>query len=156
MMAAGFGRNETRGLQAESIRSSAAGSNAMDHHQLGNDGPAPSSQRRVVFVVDDEEMIRTVAKEMLRHLGYDVEVASSGEEGVERIQAGARPDCILLDVVMPGIGGAEALRRIHAIAPEVRVLISSGFTDRVSSASLSDEGATAIITKPYRMETLGL
>ena len=100
-------------------------------------------------------MVRMVAGELLRHLGYDVESASSGEEAVSRIEAGARPDCVLLDVVMPGMGGAEALRRIHRLAPEVKVVISSGFTDRVSSASLTEEGAAGIITKPYRMETLG-
>lgn len=96
-----------------------------------------------------------VAAELLKHLGYNVEMASSGEEAVARIQSGARPDCVLLDVVMPGMGGAEALRRIRAIAPEIKIVISSGFTDRVSSTSLSEEGAAGIINKPYRMETLG-
>jgi len=100
-------------------------------------------------------MVRTVASELLRHLGYDVESASSGEEAVAHIEKGARPDCVLLDIVMPGMGGAETLRRIHAAAPDVKVVISSGFTDRVSSASLVEEGAVGIITKPYRMETLG-
>ncbi|HYJ33501.1 MAG TPA: response regulator [Candidatus Binatia bacterium] len=114
-----------------------------------------AARRRTVYVVDDEEMVRTVAAELLRHLGYDVEMASSGEEAVAHIQQGARPDCVLLDVVMPGMGGAEALRRIRAIAPEIRVVISSGFTDTVSSTSLTDEGAAGIITKPYRMEALG-
>lgn len=116
---------------------------------------AAVTRRRTVFVVDDEEMVRTVAGELLKHLGYEVESASSGEEAVKKIESGARPDCVLLDIVMPGIGGAEALRRIRAIAPEVKVVISSGFADRVSSASLTDEGAAGIISKPYRMETLG-
>jgi CheY-like chemotaxis protein len=114
-----------------------------------------AARRRTVYIVDDEEMVRMVAAELLKHLGYDVETASSGEEAVARIGAGARPDCVLLDVVMPGMGGAEALRRIHAIAPEIKIVISSGFTDRVSSTSLTEEGAAGIITKPYRMETLG-
>lgn len=112
------------------------------------------ARRRTVYIVDDEEMVRAVASELLRHLGYEVESASSGEEAVARIQSGARPDCVLLDVVMPGMGGAEALRKIRQIAPEIKVVISSGFTDRVSSVSLTEEGAVGIITKPYRMETL--
>ena len=114
-----------------------------------------AARRRTVYIVDDEEMVRTVAAELLKHLGYDVELASSGEEAVARIEKRSRPDCVLLDVVMPGMGGAEALRRIRAIAPEIKVVISSGFTDTVSSASLTDEGAAGIITKPYRMEALG-
>jgi two-component system cell cycle sensor histidine kinase/response regulator CckA len=114
-----------------------------------------AERRRRVYVVDDEEMVRTVAAELLRHLGYEVEMAASGEEAVEHIERGARPDCVLLDVVMPGMGGAETLRRIREVAPEIVVVISSGFTDRVSSESLTSQGAAGIITKPYRMETLG-
>jgi CheY-like chemotaxis protein len=110
---------------------------------------------RTILVVDDEEMVRVVATEMLRHLGFAVESASSGEEAVARIKAGARPDCVLLDVVMPGMGGAEALRQIHALVPGITIVISSGFTDRVSADSLADEGASAIISKPYRLEALG-
>ena len=123
-----------------------------DLHSEKNGG---ATTRRTIFVVDDEEMVRTVAAEVLRHLGYEVELAASGEEAVARIEAGARPDCVLLDVVMPGMGGAETLRRIRALVPEIPVVISSGFTDRVSASSLTDEGASAIISKPYRMETLG-
>lgn len=119
------------------------------------DSNAAAVHRRTVFVVDDEEMVRAVASELLRHLGYEVESASSGEEAVARIQSGARPDCVLLDIVMPGIGGHEAMRRIHALAPEVKIVISSGFADRTSSSTLTEEGAAGIITKPYRMETLG-
>jgi CheY-like chemotaxis protein len=127
----------------------------LAQRHLHSEGTGATPPRRKVFVVDDEEMVRTVAAELLKHLGYDVDIASSGEEAVARIESGARPDCILLDVVMPGMGGAEALRRIRALAPEVPVVISSGFTDRVSAASLSDVGAAAFISKPYRMETLG-
>lgn len=122
---------------------------------MGANSEGNAARRRKVYIVDDEEMVRTVAAELLKHLGYDVEMAASGEEAVRHIQQGARPDCVLLDVVMPGMGGAEALRQIRAIAPDVKVVISSGFTDRVSSAALEEQGAAGIITKPYRMETLG-
>jgi CheY-like chemotaxis protein len=122
--------------------------------QSANDGGV-SPTRRTVFVVDDEEMVRMVAGELLRHLGYDVEMASSGEEAVARIQSGARPSCVLLDVIMPGIGGAEAMRRIRAIAPELPVVISSGFADHASASTLADGGAAGFISKPYRMEALG-
>jgi CheY-like chemotaxis protein len=131
------------------------GSNDLAESKLPTNTSDSHDPPRTVFVVDDEEMVRMVASEMLRHLGYTVEFASSGEEAVARIESGSRPDCVLLDVVMPGIGGAEALRQIHALAPEIPVVISSGFTDRASAAALAEEGASAIISKPYRMETLG-
>ena len=123
------------------------------HLHSGASGGTPTG--RTVLVVDDEEMVRTVAGELLRHLGYEVELASSGEEAVARIQSGARPACILLDVIMPGIGGAEAMRRIHAIAPDLPILVSSGFADHASAISLSDGGGAGFISKPYRMDALG-
>jgi two-component system, cell cycle sensor histidine kinase and response regulator CckA len=129
--------------------------NLLAERMIPPGGADRGSPRKTVFIVDDEEMVRTVAAELLRHLGYDVDMASSGEEAVARIEGGARPDCILLDIVMPGIGGAEALRQIHALAPGIRIVISSGFTDRISAEALADEGASAIISKPYRMEALG-
>ncbi len=127
----------------------------MEHSHLHSGGSGVAPTRRTVLIVDDEEMVRKVAGELLRHLGYEVELASSGEEAVARIQSGARPSCILLDVIMPGIGGAEAMRRIRSIAPDLPIVISSGFADHDSATSLSDGGAAGFISKPYRMEALG-
>jgi two-component system cell cycle sensor histidine kinase/response regulator CckA len=128
----------------------------LEPHNLQSSAGGVNPGRRTVFIVDDEEMVRTVAGELLRHLGYDVEMASSGEEAVERIQSGGRPSCVLLDVIMPGIGGAEAMRRIRAIAPDLPIVISSGFADHASASTLADGGATGFISKPYRIEALGL
>jgi len=111
-------------------------------------------RRRTVLIVDDEELVRFVTQELLACLGYDVEVASTGEEALEQIRAGLRPDLILLDIVMPGMGGVEAFRRIHKIAPDIPVLLSSGFTDPESAATLLNEGLVGVISKPYRMENL--
>ena len=112
-------------------------------------------KRSTVLIVDDEELVRYVTQELLACLGYDVEVASTGEEAVEQIRAGLRPDLILLDIVMPGMGGVEAFRRIHQIVPTIPVLLSSGFTDPESAATLLNEGLVGVISKPYRMENLG-
>ena len=127
----------------------------MEYSHLHSKASGVEPARRTVLVVDDEEMVRTVAAELLRHLGYEVEVVSSGEEAVARIQSGARPTCILLDVIMPGIGGAEAMRRIRSLTPDIPIVISSGFADHDSATSLSGGGAAGFISKPYRMEVLG-
>jgi two-component system cell cycle sensor histidine kinase/response regulator CckA len=127
----------------------------LEYSHLHSESSGVAPTRRTVLVVDDEEMVRTVAAELLRHLGYEVEMASSGEDAVARIQSGARPACVLLDVIMPGIGGAEAMRRILSIAPDLPILISSGFADHASAKSLSDGGAAGFISKPYRMDALG-
>jgi len=116
---------------------------------------AESTGRRfTVLVVDDEELVRYVTQELLACLGYDTAVASTGEEAVERIRAGFRPDLVLMDIVMPGMGGIEAFRRLRQIAPGLKVLLSSGFTDPQATAALLNEGLSGVITKPYRMENL--
>jgi CheY-like chemotaxis protein len=143
----------TRALRRRTAESREFSDKSMERFVM-TQGADLQRHPRTIFVVDDEELVRSVAMEILVHLGYEVQSASTGEEAVARIEAGDRPDCILLDVVMPGIGGVEALRRIRALAPDVPVVISSGFTDQVSAASLVDEGATAIISKPYRIEAL--
>jgi CheY-like chemotaxis protein len=104
--------------------------------------------------VDDEEPVRSVAQGLLAHLGFDARTATDGEDAVRQIEAGLRPDAILLDVVMPGMGGVEAFHCIRALLPEIPVLISSGFSDRASAESLMREGLNGSVTKPYRLETL--
>jgi CheY-like chemotaxis protein len=112
------------------------------------------SPKGTVLVVDDEELVRRVASDILEYLGYRVEAVSSGEAAVERMRQGERPDVILLDVVMPGIGGLEAFRRIRALAPGVPVLVSSGFADQSCLKALVEEGVEGFIHKPYQMEAL--
>ena len=114
----------------------------------------PLGRKATVLVVDDEELVRYVTQELLSCLGYDSVVASNGEEAVEKIGAGLRPDLVLLDIVMPGMGGVEAFRRIRALAPSIPVLLSSGFTDPEAMATLLEEGLNGVIAKPYRMENL--
>jgi two-component system, cell cycle sensor histidine kinase and response regulator CckA len=114
----------------------------------------PLGRKVTVLVVDDEELVRYVTQELLSCLGYDFVAASNGEEAVETIRAGLRPDLVLLDVVMPGMGGVETFRRIRKLVPGIPVLLSSGFTDPEAAATLMAEGLNGIIPKPYRMESL--
>jgi len=114
----------------------------------------PLGRKVTVLVVDDEELVRYVTQELLTCLGYDSVAASSGEEAVEKIRAGLRPDLILLDIVMAGMGGVEAFRSIRKMAPSIPVLLSSGFTDPEAAATLKSEGLNGVISKPYRMESL--
>lgn len=114
----------------------------------------PLGRRATVLVVDDEELVRCVTQELLGCLGYDAVAAATGEEAVELVRGGLRPDLVLLDVVMPGMGGIEAFRKLRELAPGIPVLLSSGFTDSKAAAELMEEGLNGIITKPYRMESL--
>jgi PAS domain S-box-containing protein len=108
-----------------------------------------------VLVVDDEEMVRNMARVMLERAGYQVETAQDGSQGVDRFAA--RPshfDAILLDLTMPVMNGQEALERIHAIRPEVPVILSSGFSEDEALRRFQGRGLAGFLQKPYTATAL--
>jgi len=107
-----------------------------------------------VLVVDDEEPIRNIASEILIYLGYEVLTASSGEKAVEAMRTGARPDLVLLDIIMPGWSGARTLLELRAIDPNLPILISTGNCDRAANDSLLKDGADGFVPNPYGIDTL--
>ncbi|MBI4363859.1 MAG: response regulator [Candidatus Latescibacteria bacterium] len=113
-----------------------------------------SDSKGTVLVVDDEDLVLQVASDLLRHLGYSVLTSPSGEKAIERIRSGLMPDLVLLDVIMPGLGGVETFRTIHALKPELPVLISTGYAERGAVQALTEEGVRGFVNKPYNMETL--
>jgi PAS domain S-box-containing protein len=114
--------------------------------------PAPISRtsgRGAVLLVDDDDDVRDIAREALERKGYTVLAARDGVECLRIFAAEqARIRAILLDLNMPGMRGEEILRRLRASAPEVPVLITSGY------APSHIEGATGILHKPYRLREL--
>ena len=108
-----------------------------------------------VLVVDDEEMILEVTQGLLERLGYQVLLASSGHEALERL-AGARPpvDVVLLDMIMPDMGGGEAFDRIRQAFPQTRVILSSGYSINGQAAEIMDRGCDGFIQKPFGIDTL--
>ena len=124
----------------------------MDDHHSRPQVPRPP--RATILVVDDEESIRHVAHEILSYLGFAVETTGSGETALEMVGSGRRPDLILLDVVLPGMGGVETFARIRRIAPDIPVIITSGYANRASIEWLIEEGACGFVAKPYGIETL--
>ncbi len=109
-----------------------------------------------VLVVDDIAEQRDVAARLLTRLGYEIHLASSGEEAVEYLK-GNKPDILVLDMIMtPGIDGLETYQNVLAINPKQKAIIVSGFsaTDRVREAQKL--GAGAYVKKPYIMERIGM
>jgi two-component system cell cycle sensor histidine kinase/response regulator CckA len=109
----------------------------------------------IVLVVDDEEPVRQVASEILKYLGYSVLTAPSGDEAVETVKNGGCPDVVLLDLIMPGLNGAQTLLKLRELEPDLPVLISTGYADHAAADSLTSEGANGFVNKPYHIETLG-
>ncbi len=108
-----------------------------------------------VLVVDDEQMVLEVARRALERLGYEVEIAHNGEQAVELVER--RPEeyaCVLLDLTMPGIGGEECFRRLRSIRADLRVILSSGYSECELVSRYAESGFSGFIHKPYRLETL--
>ena len=108
-----------------------------------------------VLVVDDEPILRDLARIALERGGFRVLEARDGLEAVELFQAGQESvDLILLDLTMPRMGGAEAFRRIRSLAPDVRVLVTSGYTQAESLEALVDLPPDGYLQKPFRVQQL--
>jgi len=108
-----------------------------------------------ILVVDDEGIIRDLARNALENAGFRVFEARDGLEAVERIkEQRSGVDLVLLDMTMPRMGGAEAFRHIRDLAPSVKVLLTSGYTQRESLESLADLPPDGFLQKPFRVREL--
>lgn len=115
----------------------------------------PTAESKHVFVVDDEEMIREMTRDMLIYLGYEVTLAKNGIEALEIFRESSRSfDLILLDLVMPKMNGATCFSKIREINPDVPVIITSGVGEANKKKSMLDMGAAEYLEKPYTIKTL--
>jgi CheY-like chemotaxis protein len=109
----------------------------------------------VILVVDDEEAVRTVARRILERFGFEVITAADGQEGVDVFQQHAdRIVAVLLDVTMPVMDGEQAYRELRLIKPDVRVVLSSGFSEQDATTRFAGKGLAGFIQKPYRATAL--
>lgn len=107
------------------------------------------------LVVDDEETIRTVATEMLKMLGLDAITATDGFEAIKTFEEfHDRIDLVLLDLTMPGLSGEETLQELKKIRPDIKVLISSGYSGEEISEKLYESGISGFIQKPFNVKAL--
>jgi PAS domain S-box-containing protein len=108
-----------------------------------------------LMLVDDEDIIREVMKKQLESLGYRVTLARNGLEAVEHfVRPGAATDLVILDMIMPGMGGGETFDRLRAIDPQVKVLLCSGYSLEGQAARILERGCNGFIQKPFSLEAL--
>jgi CheY-like chemotaxis protein len=122
---------------------------------LPEDEAAPGVDSARVLVMDDDEMICTVASEMLTIMGFESLTAASGEQAIE-IYAAAQDtehpvDLVIMDLTIPGgMGGKEAVKGILALQPNARVIVASGYSNDPILAHFAEYGFCAAIVKPFQ------
>ena len=108
-----------------------------------------------ILLVDDEEMVRLVCQRMLDHDGWRVLAAASGSEAIQVFRRSApEVTCVLLDLSMPEMDGMAVFRELRAIRPDVKVILSSGYSsDQGEGHTLLEAGLDGFIQKPYTVDS---
>jgi len=128
-----------------------------------SDSPEPATTAAIrsgrILIMDDEQMIRDIAGELIRTLGHEVEFATRGEEAIEKYGLAKSSeksfDVIILDLtIRRGMGGAETVKKLLGVDPNVRAIASSGYSDDTIVSSHKEQGFKAFLKKPYNIENL--
>ena len=112
-----------------------------------------------ILLMDDEVMIRSIAGLMLLRLGYVSEVSQEGSEAINIYQQAMNSECpfdaVILDLsVKVGLGGLDTIKALKAIDPQVKAIISSGFSNDPVMMRFKEYGFHGSLPKPYRMEDI--
>ncbi|GBE34528.1 response regulator receiver protein [bacterium BMS3Bbin06] len=132
------------------------------HKEIVGEGAAekaPLTGKGRILIMDDEEIVREVAGEMLRSLGYEAEITRDGEETIALYQESQRSDhpfnAVILDLTIPGgMGGKEVIRRLHKIDPGVNAIVSSGYSSDPIMSRYGEYGFKGVVSKPYSIQEL--
>jgi PAS domain S-box-containing protein len=119
--------------------------------------PEKGLPKKTVLLVDDEEMVVSVGKDLLEALGYTAIVAATGDQALNIYRAQKeRIDLVVLDMIMPGMSGAETYFKLKGIDQAVKVLLSSGYSLDGEAEKMLRNGCRGFIQKPYSMNTLAV
>lgn len=117
--------------------------------------PAIIRGHETILIVDDEKTIIDVTGEMIQALGYRVLTANSGPEAIELYKARVKDiDLIILDMIMPDMGGKETYDKLKEINPSVKVILASGYSINGMAKSIMEKGVQLFMQKPFRLDDL--
>jgi CheY-like chemotaxis protein len=112
-----------------------------------------------ILVMDDEEMVRDLSLQFLSFLGYDVETVPDGETAIISYSDAMKKNnpfkLVIMDLTIPGgMGGKEAIQKLKELDPQVKAIVSSGYSNDPVLANFKKFGFSAVLAKPYKIETL--
>ncbi len=106
-----------------------------------------------ILVVDDDKRIVKTTCDILKIKGHDPIPAYTGEEGIEKVRV-EKPDCVLMDIKMPGISGVEAMKRMEEIAPALPIVLVTAYATEDLMDEAKKAGAYAILSKPLNFQMI--
>jgi len=107
-----------------------------------------------LLLVEDEDMVRTIATRALTRAGYEVTACADGEEGLDEVKGGAEFDLVVSDVVMPGMDGPTMARAIRELQPKLPILFMSGYAEEQLRKDI-DMAEMHFIAKPFSVQDIG-
>jgi len=111
--------------------------------------------KTTVFLIDDDDMIADLSEMILKNSGYDVISAKSGKEAIEVYKDNYnRIDMVILDMILPDMGGGDTYDRLKEINPEIKVLLASGYDIDYQGRDIMERGCDGFIQKPFNMNEL--
>ena len=111
--------------------------------------------RGTILLVDDETFILDIGEEMLSSHGYTIMRAESGEQALQIFRERHEEiDLVLMDLGMPGMGGEQCLQQLKVVAPEIKVIVASGYAGHEIARAPEQFGAVSFLSKPYRLQGL--
>jgi two-component system cell cycle sensor histidine kinase/response regulator CckA len=111
--------------------------------------------KETVFLIDDDEIVVDVSEMILKNSGYDVVIAKSGKEAIEVYKENhSRIDMVILDMILPDMGGGDTYDRLKEINPGIKVLLASGYDIDYQGRDIMERGCDGFIQKPFNMNEL--
>jgi PAS domain S-box-containing protein len=139
-------------VQAETVKPDEGG-DGREH--LHTQASTQTSSQGCILLVDDEQVVREVASDMLRSLGYQVITANDGLQAVELFrEKGSQIDIAIIDMIMPEMDGRACFQELRRIDPNLRVVLSTGYEIDQKIQDVLDQGVSGFVQKPYRLKQL--
>jgi len=107
-----------------------------------------------VLLVDDDDLMQSALTMMLELMGHQVTTVGSGEAALARLEAGLQPSVVLLDLNMPGLGGAGTLPRLRRLCPELPVILVTGRADQTALDLVAGDDRVTLMPKPFSLKEL--